>query len=215
MSGAKKNNPKDKTAGQSVPVKALCFSSGEGNVTTSFSGEGDERSAQLDMVIYSGGVVKDHYYWDDLLIDLEGGVYPKKKYPILEDHYRDAKIAYHVGPPVVDGGLKVDPQKVHFVSTKESEEFQRLSSEGFPYEASIRVKPLVVERIEAGGTSEANGIKLKGPATIFRKWVFIEGSVCVFGYDRNTSSRAFSEGEEIELQCQFVGEDGPDGLPAI
>lgn len=191
-----------------VPVKALCFGYGESLVTTEFFGEGEQRKPKLNMVIYSGGIIKNHYYWDDLIIDLSGGQFNKKKYPILEDHWRDLKIAYIDGPPIVDTNLRVDPEKAYFVSTPESEQFQKLSSEGFPYEASVRVRPGVIERIKEGSFSEANGIKLKGPGTIFREWEFIEGSVCVFGYDRNTNSRTFSEKEEVELDCQFIG-DGP------
>ncbi len=188
-----------------VPSDALCIGFEGPSASTAFVGDGENKKPQLNMVIYSGGIVKNHYWWDNLIIDLSGGVFNKKKYPILEGHDRSSKIAYMDGPPIIDKNLRVDPGKTFFVSTPESELFQKVSSEGFPYEASVRVQPLLIESIEKGAASEANGIKLKGPGTIFRKWEFIEGSVCVFGYDRNTNSKAFSN-EEIDLDCEFIGE---------
>ena len=49
----------------------------------------DKDKEQLDMVIYSGGLIKGHWYWDNLAIDLSGMSFPKKKYPILENHNTD------------------------------------------------------------------------------------------------------------------------------
>jgi hypothetical protein len=187
-----------------VPAKALLLFSEDQTATTQFIGEGEDRKLQLDMTIYSGGVVPNHYYWGNLILDLAGVVFPKTKYPILENHDRSKKIAFHNGKLLTDGSLRIDPAKTKFVSTPESEEFQRLSSEGFPYEASVRFNPKVVEEIAEDAFSEANGIKLKGPGTIIRKWEFVEGSVCVFGYDRNTQVQAFSE--DIDLDCEFCGD---------
>jgi hypothetical protein len=189
-----------------VPAGALCLGFEGPNALVEFDGEGDDKKPRMNMVIYSGGIIKNHWYWDDLVLDLAGATFPKKKYPILENHDRSLKIAYHNGPPIVDGNLRVDPGKVVFVSTPESQQFQLLSSEGFPYEASARVNPTVIERIAEGSFAEANGVKVKGPGTIFRKWEFVEGSVCVFGYDRNTQSATFSE--EVDLAgCVF--NEGP------
>jgi len=36
-----------------------------------FTNEGEELS-KLNMTIYSGGIIKDHWYWDNLAIDLDG-----------------------------------------------------------------------------------------------------------------------------------------------
>lgn len=164
----------------------------------------DDQKPKLNMVIYSGGII-EHWYWDQLVMDLSGAKFPKKKYPILQDHVTSLQIGYHNGKPICDDNLRFDPDRVVFVSTEESEKFQKVSAEGFPFEASARVRPRNIERVAKGGNAEANGIKLSGPATIFRKWDFIEGSVCTFGADRQTSSAVFSDKEEIEIFC---GEEG-------
>ena len=46
----------------------------------------DGKTPKLKMVGYSGGIIKGHWYWGDLAIDLEGMSFPLSKYPILEDH---------------------------------------------------------------------------------------------------------------------------------
>jgi len=102
-------------------------------------------------------------------------------------------------------GVKVNPEKTTFVDTEDSREFQRLSKEGFPYQSSISVNPSEVMRLGKDETAEVNGYTMKGPdATIFRKAVVTEGSVCVFGWDNKTQSSAFSK-EEVDVDINIIG----------
>ena len=50
-----------------------------------FGKDGDEVS-KLDMTIYSGKVIKNHWWWGNLAIDLDGLSFQSKKLPILADH---------------------------------------------------------------------------------------------------------------------------------
>ena len=45
----------------------------------------DEKD-QMDMVVYSGGMIPNHWHWGNLAIDLDGIKFPKSKYPVLENH---------------------------------------------------------------------------------------------------------------------------------
>ncbi len=158
---------------------------------------GDEKP-KLEMTIYSGKVIPNHFWWGDLVIDLDGMEFKKSKYPILESHNTSKKIAFSKGKPVIeDYQLKLNPDKVEFVDTPEAAEFIKLSKEGFPYESSLYGIPSVIETLEPNATAEVNGFTLKGPARIWRKCLFKEASVCVFGYDSNTKSSAFAK--EIEI----------------
>lgn len=186
---------------QTVPKSALCFR--DENCFAKITGDKD----QLDMVIYSGGIIKDHWWWNNLAIDLQGMTFPKKTYPILESHNTDKKIGF-MNKPLVNGNLRVDSNKVTFVETEASQEFRRLSKgedgkEGFPYEASMYAKPTVIERVDEGATAtpDVNGMTVKGPATIWRKSIFKEASVCVFGWDSSTKAAAFAN-DEIELNLE-------------
>ncbi len=164
--------------------------------------EGENAKPKMNMTAYSGKIIKGHWYWDDLVIDLQGMVFDKSKYPILENHDRSKKVAF-TGKPIItsDFKLKLDEDKTVFVDTAESREFQNLSKDGFPYQSSVYVTPLSIERLDKGVTGEVNGFKLKGPGTIFRKSRFNEASVCVFGWDRETQASAFStERVDIDLE---------------
>jgi hypothetical protein len=181
-----------------VPVGATQLIDKGCHATAIFMQNGDgTESTKMNMVVYSGGVIKDHWYWDNLLIDLQGGVFSKNKYPVLEDHRTDKKIGFSGKPIIKDGSLQLDSENTVFVSTEESDEFQTLSKQGFPFQSSVRVNPKRIERISEGAVGSANGISLSGPATIFREWEYIEGSVCVFGWDDQTSAAAFTKDELV------------------
>jgi hypothetical protein len=187
-----------------VPQGAMQLVDKGCHATTEFmKNEDGSESPKMQMVVYSGSVIKDHWYWDDLLIDLEGMKAGKKKYPVLEDHSTYRKIAFSGKPVVKDGMLQLNPEDTIFVDTPESNEFQKLSKQGFPFQSSVRVNPRRVERIAEGSEAMANGQVLKGPATIFREWEYVEGSVCVFGWDNQTSSAAFTK-DEVQLSYELT-----------
>jgi len=189
-------------ATKKVPRGALrVLEIGEGcNAFTEFFGEGDDKQPKLKMVAYSGGIIKDHWYWGDLALDLSGIKYAAK-FPILENHDTHRKIAF-TGKPILDNGkLEINPDKTQFVDTEVSAEFQKLSAKGFPYQSSVYANPTVVERLSEGASVKVNGITLKGPGTVFREWELKEASVCVFGWDSKTNATAFSK-EEVEIDME-------------
>ena len=164
--------------------------------------EGQE-SSKLNMTVYSGGVIKNHWYWDDLVMDLDGVKLSKSKYPVLEDHETSRKVAFSGKPVVKEGKLVIDPETTIFVDTEVSKEFQKLSKQGFPFQSSLRGVPRRIERIQEGTETQVNGFTLKGPGTIWREWEYMEGSVCVFGWDDKTSAAAFSK-DEIALNYDLI-----------
>ncbi|MEA2067014.1 MAG: hypothetical protein U9O65_08005 [Thermotogota bacterium] len=190
-------------ATKKVPRGALrVLEMGEGcNAFTEFFGEGDEKKPKLKMTAYSGGIIKDHWYWGDLALDLSGMKF-NAKFPILENHDTNRKIAFTDKPILSNGRLEINPDTTKFVDTEVSAEFQKLSAEGFPYQSSVYANPTVVERLSSEDASvEVNGITLKGPGTVFREWELKEASVCVFGWDSKTNATAFSK-EEVEIDME-------------
>jgi len=162
------------------------------------------RNAKLDMVAYSGKIIKGHWYWDDLALDLKGVKFAQTKFPILENHNTDKKIAF-TGKPLVNGNLRINPDTTKFVDTPESARFQRVSKDGFPYQASVRGRPTAVERLTKGESAEVNGLTIKGPASIWRKWEFVEASVCVFGWDSNTKAAMAQSENTLSLNSCSLG----------
>lgn len=162
---------------------------------------GDGENDQLLIVTYSGGIIKGHWYWGDLVIDLEGMSFPKKKYPVLENHDTSKKIAFAKKPQIDSGALVINDGE--FVDTPESHEFRKLSKEGFPYESSLRARPTIIESVVDGEKVKVNGMTVKGPATIWRKSIFKEASICVFGWDSNTKAVAFAD-DEVEVTVDMI-----------
>lgn len=190
----------DKQEKLEIPKGALRMTQVGCSAHVEFADDGGVKKPKLDMLAYSGKIIKGHWYWGDLAIDLEGMQFNKKKYPILEAHDTSRKIAFSNGPPLRDNNeLRFNPDKISFVDTSYSQEFQKLSSEGFPYESSIYVTPTNIEWLEEGASASVNGFTMKGPGAIFRKCVFNEASICVFGYDRQTQSAVFSKEDKTEL----------------
>jgi len=194
---------------QKVPKGALRFvEKGTGcHAFAEFADDdkGNQKPVKLNMVGYSGGVIKGHWYWGDFAIDLSGMQFDQKRYAILENHDDNLKIA-HMGKPLIDGFKLMAPEDTKFVDTPASQNFIQLSKEGFPYQSSISAKPSIIERLEEGVVAEVNGYKFKGPGVIWRKCTFREMSVCVFGWDSKTSASAFSRDvtEDVEYTEESV-----------
>ena len=186
-----------------VPKGALRFvDEGHGcQAFVDFDGSGEGAVPRLSMVGYSGKIIKGHWYWGDLAIDLEGMKFEESKYPILENHNTDRKVAFMSKPVVNEAGQLVAPDNAKLLDTEAAEEFVKLSKQGFPYQSSISAKPLVVEKLDEGAKAEVNGFTMKGPATIWRQSKFREMSVCVFGWDNKTSASAFSK-EPIDIDYE-------------
>lgn len=176
--------------------KALCMSEPLINV---FSGDA-EKPTEMSMLAYSGKVIPGHFYWGNLAIDTTGIKFPKKSYPILEDHKTDKKIGFSTKPTIIENALHMEG--ITLLETHEAYEFVHNSKAGFPYQASIYAVPSKIEEVEEGETAEVNGYTFKGPGTIWRKCALKESSVCTFGYDSNTESKAFAE-KEIEVEYEI------------
>lgn len=192
-----------------IPKGALRFVE-QGSAHCEFADSGDgNKIAKLKMTAYTGKVIKGHWWWGNLAIDLDGMSFSGKKFPILENHNQDKKIAFTAKPIITDDhALEIDSDKTHFVDTEASQEFQKLSAEGFPYQSSIYAKPTQIQRLMEKEVADINGFKFTGPGTIWRKCEFKEASVCVFGWDSKTTASAFSrtEMEDVDVDVdEFMG----------
>jgi len=158
------------------------------------------------MVGYSGKVIKGHWWWGNLAIDLEGIRFSKPKFPILRDHDTNREMAFSKKPQVSnEEGLVFTEKEVTFLETDEAADFLSNSKAGFPYQASISGRPSVVEQIEEGESVTVNGHTLKGPGTVWRKTEFKECSICVFGYDDQTTAQAFSSsGQHVNIEVESI-----------
>lgn len=171
--------------------------------------ESAEGVRKFYMVGYSGKIIKNHWYWGNLAIDLGGFSFNGPKFPILRDHITNKELGFSKKPKVSnEKGLVFTEKEVTFLENEDVDKFVENSKKGFPYQASIAGRPTVIERVEEGSSVEVNGYTLKGPGTVWRKTDFKECSICVFGYDEQTTAQVFSSsGHNVDIQVENIGLD--------
>lgn len=190
-----------------VKKSALCFTDEDCFARLTFADE----EPKFEMTAYSGGIIKDHWYWGNVAFDLKGVKIPKGATPILEEHDITRKIGIAFSYSTQDNKLSVS--KASILKTDAAKEFSSLSEQGFPFQASIRGRPSRIEFVEQDAFSDVNGYKFTGPGHIWREWELKESSVCVFGADANTSSKThFAEEEELEIFVDKIEKQGEEKM---
>lgn len=183
---------------EKVNAKACVFSvKGDNPFAFAKPAEGsDSKELKLSIVGYSGGVIENHWWWGNLVMDTSGVEFRKDKYPILFDHDTDQRIGFSDTPEVINHAIVINSGTL--LDNEHANKFRQDCEAGFPFEASIRVEPLEIQRLGENEVAEVNGFKFQGPGTIFRKFVYKEVSACSFGWDSNTSSTVgFSKEDEV------------------
>lgn len=198
-----------------IPKKGMYFTEDDVDIQLA-AGENEDPNV-VSMTAYSGTILKGHWLWGDLAIDVEGIQFSKKRIPILEQHDLSRKVGVSNFKPKTDSG-KVEFEKINLLSNETAQEFKQNLDDGFPYQASMGLRPLVIEELSEDQTAEVNGVKMKGPGTIFRKSQFKEASVCVFGFDEDTGVSSLSdEMEEFDVEILNLSDDssnnGENNIP--
>jgi hypothetical protein len=146
---------------------------------------------EFDITAYTGAVVDR--WRGKLAIDVEG-IKAKAKMPIFREHVREAIVGYSMANRKESGKFMVSGK---FSSvTDAAKEVQALAGDGFPWQASIGVKPLKIMALEQGASAEVNGQDLEGPAEIWLESEVFETSFVALGADDNTQVACFSQVNE-------------------
>lgn len=163
-----------------------CFQLGQLNVDAQEDGK---KKRTFSGVAYSGEVITDHWYWKQVVFDLDS-MQIKGRIPALLEHssYQRAgaieshSISYESGLTV--SGILLSNEFGTQVATD--------SDDGFPWQMSVRIEPSSIDEIQAGNTVTVNGKLLHGPITVFRGGRIREVSFCALGADENTMAVAAS-----------------------
>lgn len=179
------------TTTKKVPANACTFRLAESaDLQLADAGEGGGE-ARFTIAALSGKPIEGHWYWGNLAIEL-AGIKGKASVPVLVDH----DVSLRVG---VSDAREIDPRRGLVMSGKFlrqsalAQQVRNESKDGFPWEASVRLQPLRVERLGDGVEAEVNGHKVVGPGHIFRRSQLREVSFVALGADSNTSAAALSE----------------------
>ena len=163
--------------------------------------DGDKE--EFEIVGYSGDVIPNHWYWGNVAFDLAGLKFAKEKTPVLDSHIDSKRLGYSTEQDIDD---KVTFKGL-FLSNDDAKKVRGDLKDGFPMEASLSLLPTVIEYIKENETTEVNGRILKGEGTVFRKAIIKEVSMCNFGADSNTESKAFADGGNREIEFSIFSKE--------
>jgi len=167
--------------------RRACLFVRDGAVT--FTDDGDEKKAKFRMVGYSGEIIPNHWFWDNLAFDLDGLTFAQERTPVLDSHFTDRRLGFTTKQGIAESVTFEGT----FLSNDHAQAFRQDMEEGFPMQASLYCPPSAIERVVKGESVEVNGRMLQGPGTVFRKATIKEVSMCVFGADSHTSAAAFAD----------------------
>jgi len=190
---------------ENIPKAALRFKEEEDPVEILTSTDGEKtKKRKFSMVAHSGRIMLNHWLWGNLAIDLSGVSIGRKKKPALRDHNSNRIVGWTEGINI-DEKRGIVAEGIFSGKTEDGIQALELADEGFPWQASIYIPPLAIERVKDGETAEVNGRKIKGPGTIFRKSILREVSFCALGADENTSASALKDkSDNIDLDVEII-----------
>jgi hypothetical protein len=195
-----KKKEKSSMSENTAPIKACIF---HDNAEVTFAqGDDDKKGNHFRIVGYSGGVMKNHWFWGNVAFDLRGMKFAKSRTPVLAEHFRDVRIGFTTKQEIKDQVVVEGP----FLDNPNAQNLRADMQKGFPMEASLLVPALVVEHVREGASVKVNGHTLQGPGTVFRQCSIKEVSMCVFGLDSKTKSLAGADGDNQKIKFNLIQE---------
>jgi len=196
-----KKKEKSSMSNDTAPMSACIFND---NAEVTFAeGDGDKKGDHFRIVGYSGGVMKNHWFWGNIAFDLEGMKFAKSRTPVLEEHFTQSRIGFTTKQDISDKVIVEGP----FLDNDDAQKLKADMKKGFPMEASLYVPALVVEHVKEGASVKVNGHTLKGPGAIFRQCIIKEVSMCVFGLDSKTKSSAYADTGNQNVKFNLLQEN--------
>lgn len=180
-----------------VPKAALNFAIGEFELGDNGDGA---KSAPFRMVARSGRPI-EHWYWGNVVHDLDGMRLSKQRIPIDYCHDDREVIGYANRFSSDTGDLVVEGALVPYKDSDRATEIIYKQKEGVPYEASINFggDGIKLEEVPEGRSVHVNGFNFSGPGVVIRQWPLRGVAVCPYGADQNTSTE-FEAGQEVAVE---------------
>ena len=187
-----------KTTIERIPAEALKFHFGDDASVCEFAEGGEDGKTPVKIKARSRGPIP-HWYWGMVIHDMAGMKLSKKHITIDYCHREDEVLGALDSFDTESGDL----QAQGFLDDEDARasEIIRKRNKGVSYEASIFFdrRTVEAERLSDRETATVNGVTVRGPVTIIRKWTLRGVAICPYGYDPKTSTR-FSDGEgDVEV----------------
>ncbi len=153
-------------------------------------GQKERKEADFIIEAYTGAPVER--WWGKLAVAVKG-IKAKKNMPIFRGHNYSEIVGFS-NDVWKDGSFFVSGKFSE--TTQPAQEVKGLAAEGFPWQASIGVRPLKILSIEKDAKQQVNGMTVEGPAEIWLESEVFETSFVPFGADDNTSVSMLAKFEE-------------------
>jgi hypothetical protein len=189
--------------------------------------DGKPKLPKLRIAAYNGGPMTVGFY-GRVAIDLAGLEIPKGPIPILRDH--DHSLIVGHGVAVSDGNRLTVEVEVSGIG-EAAREVVEAGKRGFPWQASISVRPAERREIEAGAEIKVNGRIIEGPFTLIAEGRLMEVSVLPLGADLSTKTQVAAhtakeaqmdsemdskkEKKEVESKPEPAAAKAPQAPPAV
>lgn len=159
--------------------------------------DGDQAREFL-ITAYTGAKIQS--WFSNVVIDISG-IQTKEKMPILREHARDRIVGH--GDAWKEDNFYISGKFSN--STDDAKEVLALANEGYPWQASISVRPMKIEQLEDEKVSaRVNGENMKGPLEIWRESKVGEVSFVSLGADDNTAAITMSnEKFDVIIESNF------------
>ncbi len=197
---------------EKVPAEALKFHFGDEASVCEFADAGEDGKAAVKIKARSREPI-EHWYWGRVIHDMAGMRLAKKRIPVDYCH-REGEILGALDTFDTETG---DLQTSGFLDAEDDRaaEIVRKGKKGVPYEASIFFDRRTVEAERLGERESAtvNGVTVRGPVTIIRKWTLRGVAVTPYGYDPKTSTR-FSDNDG-DVAVTLLSHDSQEGGSAM
>lgn len=174
------------------PKSALTFSA---PVNVQDQGEGNRRFAG---VAYSGGIIRNHPFWDAVMFDLST-TKVDSNIPVLYRH--DEPIGV-LDKATIDKGISVEGTL--FTSFDPvARSVADKGDAGLPWQMSVHIVPGRIHEVEANQSITVNGIEFAGPGVVFKNGTVREASFVPLGADADTSAHIFSQSGNITIEVEM------------
>jgi hypothetical protein len=171
--------------------------------------EGQRRDASVNMLAYNGGAVRVAGYDQPVYVAIKGLTGLDKSIPLLRDHDNKRIVGYVTAKAV---GNTIQATGKMAGSSADRDEVVSLAADGFPWQASVGVRPSKVDVVKAGTTAEVNGQTIQGPAYVVRAGRLAELTVTAVGADAETAVAIAAE--DNGDSGSGLGDSGPDDAVA-
>lgn len=163
--------------------------------------DGEAKPKRFSMTAYTGGPMQVSSYGPPVVIDLSG-LKAKAPIPILRDHDLSRIVGHADEITIGDSSVKL--AGVISGAGPHAVEVQAAAANGFPWKASVGVRPDKMEFVGEGAKTQVNGKTFTGPLNVARKSTMGEVSFVAIGADRKATAKvAASAAQYRESDMKF------------